>query len=443
LILLVQALIFFIFSTNFISILLGWDGLGLVSYLLISYYYSYYAINSSLITLVSNRFGDLNLLAIIVLLFDMNIWTYHCFLHSKTSYFLITAIFTKSAQIPFSAWLPQAIAAPTPVSSLVHSSTLVTAGIYLGMRNYSFISVKLIQIISSRTLLIASFLAIWETDFKKIIALSTLSQIALIILSLSLLHSNLTFFHLVSHAIFKCLLFLSRGILLHSIFRIQDIRILQFFSSKPINLQFFLIRNLSLMGFPFLCGFYRKDLIYENIINFNFWLRIILIFRILCTVIYTVKSSITLIQLKSNNVWLIVTDYKKIRYASIFLWVLMFYFSYLNWFFMINYWYFYKIKNFYKTVPLIVLIYGTFLGFRLKKINFFHPRMLGLIPFTSFRVLMVQNKFFVFFNLELSLLYKIASFNTFFIRIVKYKLNINLAHSFILVFFWISLLLLV
>merc|ERR1712156_1045907 len=179
-----------ILSPNILRILIGCDGLGVRSYLLVIYYNSPKSYNSGIITFMSNRIGDaliIGSLAFFIMYPSLNLTTMRNFLSLNPLIFLaiIIASFTKRAQLPFRAWLPAAIAAPTPVSSLVHSSTLVTAGVYLLFRNLRdllFNRVQnLIMFLGIRTILIASVAATNEKDIKKIVALSTLSQLGLII----------------------------------------------------------------------------------------------------------------------------------------------------------------------------------------------------------------------------------------------------------------------
>lgn len=184
---------------------------------------------------------------------------------------IIFAAITKSAQIPFSSWLPAAIAAPTPVSALVHSSTLVTAGVYLLIRfNVLFVNCvesHILLLISRLTIFIAGLGANFEFDLKKIIALSTLSQLGLIIRVLCLGLRKLAFFHLLTHALFKALLFICAGAIIHNLGNSQDIRdigILVF--SLPFTLICLNVANLALCGFPFLAGFFSKDLILEIVL---------------------------------------------------------------------------------------------------------------------------------------------------------------------------------
>src|SRR5690349_2805775 len=181
---------------------------------------------------------------------------------------------TKRAQIPFSSWLPAAIAAPTPVSALVHSSTLVTAGVYLLVRfNVLFVDSilrKLLLLIGGLTIFIAGIRANFEFDLKKIIALSTLTQLGLIIRILAIGFPKLAFFHLLTHALFKALLFICAGVIIHRIKNSQDIRdigSLSFFI--PFTTSCLNIANLALCGIPFLAGFYSKDLILEVVLLSN------------------------------------------------------------------------------------------------------------------------------------------------------------------------------
>jgi len=188
---------------------------------------------------------------------------------------IILAAITKRAQIPFSSWLPAAIAAPTPVSALVHSSTLVTAGVYLLIRfnyylNFNKYFLFFLLLLGSLTILISGIGANYEIDFKKIIALSTLSQLGLIMRILSLGYIKLAFFHLLTHALFKALLFLCAGIFIHRIINFQDIRISGGFNNQLIIvIIFFNISRLALCGMPFLAGFYSKDIILEFVLISN------------------------------------------------------------------------------------------------------------------------------------------------------------------------------
>nr|UDU84715.1 NADH dehydrogenase subunit 5 [Pyrgopsella youngi] len=261
-----------IFSPNLVSILLGWDGLGLVSYCLVIYYQNYKSLNAGTLTVLSNRVGDVLILVAIVWMINFGDWSFISWIGKSNSFILVSflivlASLTKSAQIPFSAWLPAAMAAPTPVSSLVHSSTLVTAGIYLIIRLgwvYDFWMNELLMIISVLTMFMAGLGACFEFDLKKIIALSTLSQLGLMMYSLSLGLVKVALFHLLMHALFKALLFMTAGCIIHGFKGWQDIRMMgNLMISLPYISSCFVISNLALSGMPFLSGFYSKDMILE------------------------------------------------------------------------------------------------------------------------------------------------------------------------------------
>nr|YP_009937431.1 NADH dehydrogenase subunit 5 [Trigonopterus kotamobagensis]QNT26941.1 NADH dehydrogenase subunit 5 [Trigonopterus kotamobagensis] len=268
-ILFVLSMMVVILSSNLVFVLLGWDGLGLVSYLLVIYYQNVKSSNAGMLTALSNRVGDASILLSIMLMMDLGSWNYLMVGGIKESFLgmlIVMAAMTKSAQIPFSAWLPAAMAAPTPVSSLVHSSTLVTAGVYLLFR-FSDLLVEISSgflYISLATMFMAGLGANYEFDLKKIIALSTLSQLGMMMVIFYLGDKNLAFFHLLMHALFKALLFMCAGVIIHSIGGFQDIRFMGgLVQSFPVCCVCFSVSSLSLCGLPFLSGFYSKDLIAE------------------------------------------------------------------------------------------------------------------------------------------------------------------------------------
>lgn len=265
-----------IISPNLIRILLGWDGLGLVSYCLVIYFQNVKSYNAGILTALSNRIGDVLILLSIAWILNFGSWNFIFYLDLIKEDFelcfigviIVFAAITKRAQIPFSAWLPAAIAAPTPVSALVHSSTLVTAGVYLLIRFNnliinSFIT-QILLLLGGLTIFIAGLGANFEYDLKKIIALSTLRQLGLIIRILSIGLSSLAFFHLLTHALFKALLFICAGVVIHSVKNFQDIRYMgSLVNQMPLTIRCFNVANLALCGIPFLAGFYSKDIILE------------------------------------------------------------------------------------------------------------------------------------------------------------------------------------
>nr|QVM79173.1 NADH dehydrogenase subunit 5 [Spondylis buprestoides] len=299
----VLSMMLLIISPNLISILLGWDGLGLVSYCLVIYYQNIKSFNAGMLTALSNRIGDVALLMSIAWMLNFGSWSYIFYLEfmkedkimSLISYLVVLAALTKSAQIPFSSWLPAAMAAPTPVSSLVHSSTLVTAGVYLLIRfNFSFTEnlMFFLLFISSLTMFMSGLGANFEFDLKKIIALSTLSQLGLMMSILSLGEYKLAFFHLLIHALFKALLFMCAGNMIHSMSNHQDIRFMGgLIYQLPLTCSFFNICNFSLCGLPFFSGFYSKDLMVEfmSMQFMNIYIYLIFYISIGLTVSYSLR----------------------------------------------------------------------------------------------------------------------------------------------------------
>nr|YP_010518904.1 NADH dehydrogenase subunit 5 [Culex territans]UXO95469.1 NADH dehydrogenase subunit 5 [Culex territans] len=300
----VFSMMMLIISPNLISILLGWDGLGLVSYCLVIYFQNVKSYNAGMLTALSNRIGDVALLLAIAWMLNYGSWNYIFYLEMMNKNFemlvigslVMLAAMTKSAQIPFSSWLPAAMAAPTPVSALVHSSTLVTAGVYLLIRfnvllAESFLG-KFLLLISGLTMFMAGLGANFEFDLKKIIALSTLSQLGLMMSILSIGFYKLAFFHLLTHALFKALLFMCAGVIIHNTKNAQDIRFMGGLSlSMPLTCSCFNIANLALCGMPFLAGFYSKDLILEMVMlsYMNFFSFFLFFFSTGLTVCYSFR----------------------------------------------------------------------------------------------------------------------------------------------------------
>nr|QAX91393.1 NADH dehydrogenase subunit 5 [Parastacus brasiliensis] len=291
-----------IVSPNLISILLGWDGLGLVSYVLVIYYQNEKSANAGMLTILSNRVGDVGILLSISLMFMLGGWNFIFYATWMGDDFdlmkglICMAAMTKSAQIPFSAWLPAAMAAPTPVSALVHSSTLVTAGVYLLIRFSGALGGSITQsfllIISCMTMFMAGLGANFEFDLKKIIALSTLSQLGVMMSILSLGFPDLAYFHLLTHALFKALLFMCAGIVIHSVKESQDIRMMgSLIKSLPLTSVCMNLANLALCGMPFLAGFYSKDLILEVAFmsNVNMLASLLYVLATGLTVAYTFR----------------------------------------------------------------------------------------------------------------------------------------------------------
>nr|APX39947.1 NADH dehydrogenase subunit 5 [Chaetocnema scheffleri] len=327
----VMSMMLMIISPNLISILMGWDGLGLVSYCLVIYYQNVKSFNAGMLTALSNRVGDIALLMSIAWMMNYGSWNFIFYLEvMKNDYYMgfvsmliLLASLTKSAQIPFSSWLPAAMAAPTPVSSLVHSSTLVTAGVYLLIRfNFSFTPFLLntLLFLSMMTMFMSGLGANFEFDLKKIIALSTLSQLGLMMSILALGCFELAFFHLLIHALFKALLFMCAGNIIHSLNNCQDIRYMGgLIKQMPLTCCYLNICNWSLCGLPFMSGFYSKDLMVElmsmNILNL--FVYIIFYLSIGLTVSYSFRLSFYVLTGNYNYYsYNIMNEYSKLMILS-------------------------------------------------------------------------------------------------------------------------------
>nr|AKS03969.1 NADH dehydrogenase subunit 5 [Spadella cephaloptera] len=271
-----------IFIPSMMFSIIGWDGLGVTSFLLVIYYSNRKSLSSGMLTGLTNRIGDvLFLMAIPFLAFGNR--------HLWVSSLILTLCLTKSAQYPFSSWLPAAMAAPTPVSALVHSSTLVTAGFYLLVR-YNFCFYNLLLMLGTLTMIMAGICACAESDLKKIVALSTLSQLGVMAIALGVQSKNLCFFHLLSHALFKALLFMCVGVLIHSVFGSQEMRSYNHSKSILWASSFIIMASTALCGFPFFSGFYSKDSIVENFfIGFPHMFYLLFLMGIGLTTAYSVK----------------------------------------------------------------------------------------------------------------------------------------------------------
>nr|YP_010586471.1 NADH dehydrogenase subunit 5 [Plectrocnemia tortosa]UZZ44272.1 NADH dehydrogenase subunit 5 [Plectrocnemia tortosa] len=388
----ILSMMLLILSPNLISIMLGWDGLGLISFCLVIYYQNKSSLNSGMLTALMNRVGDVMILMSIVWMMNFGSWNFLYYLNfmkldlnmKVILFFVMMASITKSAQIPFSSWLPAAMAAPTPISALVHSSTLVTAGIYLMIRFNLFIFhskiYMLLLFLSLMTMLMAGISANFEYNLKKIIALSTLSQLGLMMSVLSLGLNNLSFFHLLSHALFKSMLFMCAGMFIHCMNNNQDIRKMgNLINIMPMICINFMIGNLSLSGLPFLTGFYSKDLIMEKMIFLGYnWIYLMIYFISLG---FTMSYSIRLIyfMLFSNLNYMTMYSFSDNYQVSLSMMILtlmaIFGGSILNWliFFNLNFLY---LVFFYKISIYMCMLMGFMLGiyfynFKIVKMNFF------------------------------------------------------------------------
>lgn len=273
----VASIMVLILCPNLFTILLGWDGLGVSSYLLVIYYNREKSYNAGIVTAITNRLGDIIVIIAIGLISSQGHWNrvmneieFRC--NKLLQVIIIVGCFTKSAQIPFRAWLPAAIAAPTPVSSLVHSSTLVTAGVYVLIRHtehvHSFQILDYALYTGTLTMLIARASALAETDIKKIVALSTLRQLGIMVTSIGISWILMAFMHLIIHAYFKAIIFISTGNAIHVSNRYQSCSKTGFLLiSTPLNSSSLITGALRLVGAPFAAAFFSKEPILEGLLS--------------------------------------------------------------------------------------------------------------------------------------------------------------------------------
>nr|YP_010026610.1 NADH dehydrogenase subunit 5 [Phyllocnistis citrella]QOQ85858.1 NADH dehydrogenase subunit 5 [Phyllocnistis citrella] len=399
-ILFVFSMMMMIISPNIISILLGWDGLGLVSYCLVIYYQNIKSYNAGMLTVLSNRIGDVCLLICISWMMNYGSWNYIFYLdYMKNDFYmnmimlmiLISAL-TKSAQIPFSSWLPAAMAAPTPVSALVHSSTLVTAGVYLLIRFNNLmvdtLFFKMLLIISCLTMFMSGMAANYEYDLKKIIALSTLSQLGLMMSILSLGMPLLSFFHLLTHAMFKALLFLCAGMIIHLMCDIQDIRFMGGIGKFiPLTSLCMNISNLSLCGIPFLAGFYSKDLILEfiSMSNINIYVYLLYYISTGLTMMYSFRLSFYLM-INNCNMMVIFNlyeeDYIMLKSMFCLLFMTLISGSFLMWMIFNNFIYIY-LSFTMKFMVIYVISLGMIMGIFISKMKINSLSMMIKLYFLS------------------------------------------------------------
>lgn len=293
-------------SQNYLQLFIGWEGVGLCSYLLINFWYSRIQANKAAIkAMLVNRLGDAALIAAVIIMW-VNYGSINFLSVLPISQFkfdwvipilLLVGAIGKSAQIGLHTWLPDAMEGPTPVSALIHAATMVTAGVYLIIRSsplFELSSLALIvtALVGSITALFAATIGLAQNDIKKIIAYSTCSQLGFMVLSCGISYYSVALFHLVNHAFFKALLFLGAGSIIHSMLDEQDIRKMGGINiTQPISYVFIVIGSLSLAGFPFMAGYYSKDLLLElssqkYFVIFGFWLGI---FATLLTALYSFK----------------------------------------------------------------------------------------------------------------------------------------------------------
>ena len=314
------SMILLVISNNLVQLFIGWEGVGLVSYLLIGFFYKKQsAIKANLKAFLVNRIGDMFfILGIVMVYAAFDSFDYKTIflnlnkidlenleIYFGLSYidfsclFLFIGAMAKSAQIPLHVWLPDSMEGPTPISALIHAATMVTAGIFMiGRLSPLYVltefTADFILLVGASTALFIGAIAIFENDIKKVIAYSTISQLGYMVAALGINAFTVSFFHLYTHAFFKALLFLCAGSIIMSLHHNQDIRKMGGLKSKlPITYVSFMIGTLCIIGFPLTSGFFSKDLLlevmlYENS-SISFVAYLMLLLAALVTTIYSLR----------------------------------------------------------------------------------------------------------------------------------------------------------
>ncbi|MBH0187759.1 MAG: NADH-quinone oxidoreductase subunit L [Nitrospira sp.] len=271
------SMLLLVMGNNYVVLFIGWEGVGLCSYLLIGYYYDKVsAAKAATKAFVVNRIGDAGFLLAIFLIF-VNFKTLDYTkvfaqagqlspdMATAIALCLLVGAVGKSAQLPLYTWLPDAMEGPTPVSALIHAATMVTAGVYMIVRNHvifdlSPTAMEVVAFVGGGTALFAATIGLVQTDIKRVLAYSTVSQLGYMFLGCGIGAYTAAVFHLMTHAFFKALLFLSAGSVIHALSGEQDIRKMGGLSKKiPWTYRLFLIGTIAIAGIPPLAGFWSKD----------------------------------------------------------------------------------------------------------------------------------------------------------------------------------------
>ena len=302
-------------ANNILVMFIGWEGVGVCSYLLVSFWFTRIAANqSSISAFLTNRVGDSFLtIGMFIIIWSIGNLDYGT-VFSIAPYIneniitligicLLIGAMAKSSQIGLHVWLPMAMEGPTPVSALIHAATMVTAGVYLLMRaspliEYSSTVLILCLWVGAITSVFSSLIGLFQQDIKKVIAYSTMSQLGMMVIAVGLSSYNIALFHLVNHAFYKGLLFLAAGSVIHAVGDNQDFRKyggLRLF--LPLTYSVMVIASLSLVAFPFMTGFYSKDFILESAYGQFYFSSISVYFVAIIAAIFTTLYSIKVLYL--------------------------------------------------------------------------------------------------------------------------------------------------
>lgn len=304
------SMLLLVMGSNYLILFIGWEGVGLCSYLLIGFWYTNKEYGAAARkAFIMNRIGDLGMIiGIFMIASQTNAVDFLSVAENSSKFaldspiiiFITGSLFIgamgKSAQIPLFTWLPDAMAGPTPVSALIHAATMVTAGIYLVVRSNFLFSLAPttmdgILFIGLLTALVAAFIGLRQNDIKKVLAYSTVSQLGFMFVAVGIGAYTTAMFHLMTHAFFKALLFLGSGSVIHAMSDEQDMRLMGGLKKKiPITHITFLIGTLAISGFPFLSGMISKDEILTNAYGKNPIIWVILFAIAAMTAIYMFRA---------------------------------------------------------------------------------------------------------------------------------------------------------
>ena len=412
-------MILLVTANNYLVMFVGWEGVGVCSYLLVSFWFTRMAANqSSISAFLTNRVGDCFLsIGMFIILWSLGnldfttVFSLSVYINENIitliGLCLLIGAMAKSSQIGLHVWLPMAMEGPTPVSALIHAATMVTAGVYLLIRSsplieYSNTVLIICLWLGGITTFSSSIIGLFQQDIKKIIAYSTMSQLGMMVLAIGLSSYNIALFHLINHAFYKALLFLGAGSVIHGMTDNQDLRKyggLKFY--LPLSYSVIFIASLSLIALPFMSGFYSKDFILESAYGQFYFSSIIIYFLAIIGATFTSLYSLKIIYLTflSNPNGLYI-DYKNVHEGNIFM-----------------------------TLPLIILaIFSIFFGFISKDLfiglasGFFLDNAIYIHPLNE---IMINTEFGLFY------IYKILPLVITILLTIMYIISIEYKNIFV------------
>lgn len=356
--------------------LTGWEGLGITSYLLIIFYSNWNRTKGRFLTILRNRLGDIFLIVRFIFLLLKNFYSFSLLI------FIVSRI-TKRAQFPFRRWLPAAMAAPTPVSALVHSRTLVTAGIFLAYRFNvylnSLITKNLLLGFFIYTIVLGSISAFVEKDIKQLVAFSTLSQLGIIFITFYSSYNGLFFFHILIHAFFKSVIFIKVGMIIISLRRSQNLSESSYKTFTKCSLSIFLLSLINIIRGLFLSGFFRKELSLRLMDFKSILLLIFLYIFVGLTFLYSFRLLLHITQFFSCLSFINFTNIDIINRISLITLLFRGQLYYKNIIFFIKFNFYLKFMVIISSLFLIFKVPISFIFLKLKKINFFIRKLFFMV----------------------------------------------------------------